>query len=802
MKKYKVTAFILIFNLLFFISIGQNIVVEAQSVIDYVLRLQKQNGAFGPENKEYTDLAWTYPAVQTLKILKSDIPNEDSCFVNGNKSWIEIEAWRNGPWYWSFYQKANLYNLCNRKDSFEHDVNFGQKWTLQFKPRKGYLETRDYPQGIFFDMSSLWYMISAIEMLDGTITNPEYIQSYINARQVKNGGFVDDVTEKPTPSIREPHVVTTYNAVMALSNLRKPVLNKKECIQWIQSCQTSDGGFKWNPKAKSYGNQADVWYTWAAIKALKALDAEPKNLEKCIEWLNSLQNYDGGFGDRPEWNSRLYSTFYAIQSLDILTGDAIKAITKKRNIKKDYAIPEGVYNIYQAHHKSPSGGDGMVDSIAAMGLNLVGVKSKENAIDLNTGMSKSVKAERDYAIKKGYNIEILDSPENYSHYLYWPNGQKADHISNFLIPPDLSNKEVQVYNNAMIAARSGLTWNEFKMQVIEPIQSLGSGTLFYPELDYTMLNAYMVYDDGLDNQHGFNAVPAAHFGNIDWVRHFPYKEKWEGVLPFIADGDAHGDIVKWRPNLEQYRNVYIAKDYKYVDYIDASLNNRSVCVIHMNDGTIRYYGAKPAIDYLKKHLNEWKWWAEAEEKVWKPLFNGLDLSGWKQLGGEAKYKVEDGMIVGTSVNETPNSFLVTENIYENFILELEVKVDSGLNSGIQIRSESKPEFLDGRVHGYQVEIDPTDRAFSGRIWDEARRRKWLDNLVDTVTVRSAFKLNDWNKFRIETDGSNIRTWINGIPIANITDTMTSKGFIGLQVHKINKETPLHVRFRNIIIKEK
>src|SRR5690606_36642094 len=216
---------------------------------------------------------------------------------------------------------------------------------------------------------------------------------------------------------------------------------------------------------------------------------------------------------------------------------------------------------------------------------------------------------RTYAKEKKYSLEILESPENYSHKLHWINGQQADHVSNFLIPPDLSRKEGEVYKAAYKAGQLGLNWQEFKKQDIQPIQNIRSGTLFYPELDYTMVNAYMVYDDGLDGNPGYNAVPGAHFGNIDWVRHFPYKERWEGVLPIIADGDAHGDMVKWRPNLEQYRNIFIAKGYSLEDYMEASRTGRSVCVIRMpTSGEVRYYGSKKAIAYLKDHLEEWQWW--------------------------------------------------------------------------------------------------------------------------------------------------------------------------------------------------
>ncbi|WP_155600413.1 hypothetical protein [Zobellia amurskyensis] len=243
-----------------------------------------------------------------------------------------------------------------------------------------------------------------------------------------------------------------------------------------------------------------------------------------------------------------------------------------------------------------------------MKLNLVGVKSKTKDIDLDKGISPLVAYNRKYVESKRYRLEVVELPENYTHKLIWPNGQLADHVSNFLIPPNLSYSEAQIYRKAFMAGEIGLSWADFKKDVIQPIKNLNTGTLFYPELDYTMLNAYKIYDDGLNGGNGYNAVPGAHFGNIDWVRHFPYKERWEGLLPIVADGDAHGNIIKWHENLLQYRNIYIAESYHFKDYIEASLNGRSVCVIRMPSGVVRYYGGKESIAYLKKHFEEWKWW--------------------------------------------------------------------------------------------------------------------------------------------------------------------------------------------------
>ena len=184
-----------------------------------------------------------------------------------------------------------------------------------------------------------------------------------------------------------------------------------------------------------------------------------------------------------------------------------------------------------------------------------------------------------------------------------------------------------------------------------------------------------------------------------------------------------------------------------------------------------------------------------------PLFDGKTLDGWHQLGGKAEYTVEDGMIVGSSVPNTSNSFLCTNKIYGDFILELEFKVDPGLNSGVQIRSSSFPDYRKGRVHGYQVEIDPGSRAWSAGIYDEGRRG-WLNNLKENEPARKAFKPEAWNKFRIQAVGDSIKTWLNGVPAADLVDSMTHAGFIGLQVHGVGGRTePLRVRWRNIRIQD-
>lgn len=167
---------------------------------------------------------------------------------------------------------------------------------------------------------------------------------------------------------------------------------------------------------------------------------------------------------------------------------------------------------------------------------------------------------------------------------------------------------------------------------------------------------------------------------------------------------------------------------------------------------------------------------------WVDLFDGETLNGWTIKGGNAEYEVREGAIVGTTANEQPNTFLTSNEMYDDFILELEYKVDPNMNSGIQIRSNSLPHYMSGRVHGYQIEIDPSERGWSAGVYDEARRG-WLHPVADDNTAaKKAFKQNEWNHYRIEAIGDTIRTWINGVPAAHLMDDQTASGFIGLQVH--------------------
>ncbi len=186
---------------------------------------------------------------------------------------------------------------------------------------------------------------------------------------------------------------------------------------------------------------------------------------------------------------------------------------------------------------------------------------------------------------------------------------------------------------------------------------------------------------------------------------------------------------------------------------------------------------------------------------WRQLFDGRTLDGWHVCNGSAPFVVEDGAIVGRSVVNSPNSFLCTRESFGDFILEYEARIESEMNSGVMVRGIVDPAVRGGRMHGYQVEIDPSERAWTGGIYDEARKG-WLHTLEGQEAAQKAVRKGDWNRFRVEALGPSIRTWVNGAPAANVLDNETARGVIALQVHSIGSDASKAgqtIRFRNIRI---
>ena len=185
---------------------------------------------------------------------------------------------------------------------------------------------------------------------------------------------------------------------------------------------------------------------------------------------------------------------------------------------------------------------------------------------------------------------------------------------------------------------------------------------------------------------------------------------------------------------------------------------------------------------------------------WESLLPPEDLSGWKILGGRARYLIEDSVVIGQSTPNSPNTWLITERQFGDFELEYEFLCDPSLNSGVQIRSEA----AGSSARGFQVEIDVDDqrkRFWSAGLYEEGDRG-WIDDLKDNPEARAAHKPHGWNHVRVVAVGAHLQTWLNGVAAAEVFDTRRLSGFIGLQVHGVgNRQDPLEIRWRRLRVRD-
>lgn len=161
------------------------------------------------------------------------------------------------------------------------------------------------------------------------------------------------------------------------------------------------------------------------------------------------------------------------------------------------------------------------------------------------------------------------------------------------------------------------------------------------------------------------------------------------------------------------------------------------------------------------------------------LFDGESLQGW-QKHGDAIYEVDEDSILGR-IGGGGQSFLVSDEVYGDYVFEVDLINEDAGNSGVQFRSHLNDQ---GRLFGYQMEVDPSERSWSGGLYDEYRRA-WLDNLQDNPAGRATFGSGEWNRYRIEARGPWLRAWVNGVPTMDHVDVLDPTGHFALQVHSGN-----------------
>jgi hypothetical protein len=394
--------------------------------------------------------------------------------------------------------------------------------------------------------------------------------------------------------------LNTYWNLYGLHILGKDDTLQEKTIHWIQDCQLKNGGFTHQPNPRIGGN-SEVAYTWAAVKALQLLSAEPARKKACIRYLLSLRNADGGFGNRPGLPSTPMSTYYAIDALKTLHAFSYLKRSKKVNHPQKKRTNFGELNIYTVQFEasgvgSPSEAVMLADSLH---IQLWGAKN---------GPKGWIARAQEIAAKKQIPVTFFTSDEPYGRFVDIKGMGSFGHILDFMAPAGITLPSIG----------NDLSWQEYHNNYVRPLLNKGGALLL--QISNNEPLARLLLDESINNG-GYRAISTIHMSQ-DFLFFLPYLYQYRYQLPFISLQDAHGSEPWWWSNdLVGFRTLFLAKKPTYQALMKALKRNWVVAVRH--DYLTKYKtrmlgGAFGVQKYIMSHLKKWKWWGKDPHKLNRP----------------------------------------------------------------------------------------------------------------------------------------------------------------------------------------
>lgn len=180
--------------------------------------------------------------------------------------------------------------------------------------------------------------------------------------------------------------------------------------------------------------------------------------------------------------------------------------------------------------------------------------------------------------------------------------------------------------------------------------------------------------------------------------------------------------------------------------------------------------------------------AEDQDAKWTPLFNGQDLTGWAPEG-DAKWAVEDGVLVGRQGEDGAPGDLFTEKTYGDFTLVVEYKVNWPANSGIWFRYQAPDKAYQADILEYANPV-----AYSGTIYCPGKM------FLSINEDKELEKKDDWNTMKIKAVGDHLQVWLNGVQVGDVREDSFAKGRLGFQVHAGDEFNDMAIMVREIKIR--
>ena len=580
-----------LFLLLNFLIISIAFPVTAQSnwrseVHNYIYNnLCKSDGGYGWEDQPDSHITPTFAAIGTLNNLGM-LPEEGDTLVEFIKTHHpqkgrNKEAGPSGTEMRNlvYQQIQSILWLNGDASDFQSEVSV---WKTQAGKLANY-ERHKYPVMVQEAMIPICQNLIGVNLTDQS----EFI-NYFQTHRRANGSF----NNGPTLKGGDGNILNTYWGLYALNVLNAPKHQINETIEWLQNCQLKNGGFTHQPDPQ-IGINDDVIYTWSGIKALQLLGAKPKNRGAAINYLVSLRNVDGGFGNRSGLHSTPEATYYAIDALKVLNGFA--ALDKAKAPKPLPASNPDFngYKVYTAQFEaSGSGSPSEAVMIAKeLKISLWGAKNpKPNWIDTAQKIADENKVP----------VKFFVSDEPYGKFVSIQGMGTFEHVLDYIAP-----------GKDQIAFDDSATFIEFKNTTLQALKNANGGLILQVANNEPM--ARMILDESINSNLGYMAISTIHFGQ-NFAFWLPYIYEYRYRLPFVTLQDAHGvESWWWTDNLTNHRNLFIAREPTYDALITALKNNWIVAVRHdsISDFETRMLGGIDAArSFIKQNEAEWKWWSD------------------------------------------------------------------------------------------------------------------------------------------------------------------------------------------------
>jgi hypothetical protein len=575
-----------------------------RGVEKYLRRLHGPNGGYA------WDVAWydqarahltpTHAVIGCYRLLDIEPPDKERLaeFVRTQHP-ARLRKLEQEHHVFEFQQIQSLVWLGADASSFKELV---QTWTRP--PR--YLPQYEQDSNPVFRFALAAFLCRALLGVNRDDLAPEYI-AYLDNRRRANGSF----NNTPAADGSDGHVTNTWWGLEALATLGRSAEQAAETIAWLRGCQRPGGGFTYQPDA-TIGATPNAYYTWAAVRALKQLGAEPAERDACVGYLGSLANPDGGCGDRPGWASNPVATYQALDAIDTL--GARQGVSSRR---------PGPRRITPAHALA----DGL--RVFTIQIEAHGQGSPREAVALAQGLrihlwgAKNARPEwlaRAQAIADGQGVPVrfFTANEEYGTWVRVPGLGTYSHTSDIIAP---AGADI----GPSLAKQGVVSWPEFRARRLAPLQASRGRLVWQFGENEELARIYL--DDSLERG-GYAAISTFHFGNPDFTNTEPFLGGYRGQIPFVALQDAHGAEPWWFADMtEGFRTLFLAREPTWDGWLEALRNNWVVAVRRdavSGFATWMHGGASAVVDFVRRHENDWRWWDNPS--VHRPLVSLVALT--------------------------------------------------------------------------------------------------------------------------------------------------------------------------------